>query len=184
MHAKTLILAASLTLLATAPAAWAQYPREAEQGYDYNYLDAGQMERVMEVAHEIDNTASYMSRMAERMNRRPNSRENQVVVDLHELRDRARHFHRETESYRQNPQHTADDFQVLVDSYYSASQSLRSIRRRPYLDRAMSHVANLLNELTPFYGVDYLQAPSDNGYGDRDDDYGHRRHGEYRPPVR
>ena len=182
MHAKTLIVAASLALLGTAPAAWAHDPNEHDpnqettQSYDYNYLDAGQMERVLEVAHEIDDTATSIHRLAERNNRRPSSRENEVLVRLHELNDRAHHFHAVVESNRQDPQHTADDFQSLLDSYYAVTDSLHTMRRRPYIDRGMNHISDLLDELTAFYGVDDLhnRSGSSNGYSS---------HGEYRPPV-
>jgi len=39
----------------------------------------------------------------------------------------------------------------------------------------MNHIADLLDELTAFYGVDNLQDRSDNGF---------TPHGDYRPPVR
>src|SRR5207244_11907286 len=111
--ANNLILAASLTLLGTAPAAWAQYPYRTYRSYEYRSMESS---RMLQVVHSMDTTAQWMSRMADRNNRRPDDAEAVALDRLHDLSIRARHFEAEVSRYRQDPQHTEDDFQAVVDA--------------------------------------------------------------------
>jgi hypothetical protein len=196
MNAKTLIAAASLTLLSAAPAAWAQYDR-----YDHNdrrYPDSRQIERVVAEAHQISETATYMSRQAQRYSRRPSGREAEALDRLRDLSNRAIHFEREVGRYRQDPRHTSADFQAMVDSFNYAERAVQRINGRPYVDRGMDRIAGYLDELAPYYGQEagfrsrygYRDRDRDgdrnrDGYRDRGDDRdrGNDRDG-YRPPVR
>jgi hypothetical protein len=191
MYAKTLILAAGLTVLGSAPAAFAQYrpyDRPDAPGYDQRYQDYGQVTRA---ARSLQETATSMSYQAYRNNRRPNRDEAEVLQSLRDLAGRARHFQSEVGRYRRDPRHTADDFQALADSFDATASAMRSIDRRPYLDRGMARVAFFLDQLAPFYGRD-AEFRARLGYGDRDHDrddrYRDRERGYdrdgYRPPQR
>lgn len=193
MNAKTLIAAASLTLLGAAPAAWAQYDRNGNDRYDRRY-DSAQIDRVVAEAHQISETAVSMSRQAERYGRRQSGREAEALDRLRDLSNRAIHFEREVGRYRQDPRHTSADFQVMVDAFNSAERAVRRINGRPYVDRGMDRIAGYLDELAPYYGQEagfrsrygYRDRDRD-GYRDRDRD-GYRDRGDdrdgYRPPVR
>jgi len=177
MHPKTLILAASLTLLGTAPAAWAQ-PVTPE----HRYPDATHIERVIGVAQDMSRTAAAMSRDADRNNRHPNNEEAAMLDRLHELSSRARHFEAEVEQFRRSPEHTSEDFQALVATFDATADALRTTNRRPYVDRGMAHIARLMDELSPYYGRtgDFRER---HGYRDQDDDHRDRDRDD-RPPVR
>jgi hypothetical protein len=191
MKAKTLILAASLTVLGTAPAAWAQYDRYDRS--DRRYPE-GNIERVVTEAHQIAETALSMTRQAERNNRRPDWREAEALGRLRDFASRARRFEAEVNRYRQDRRHTADDFRALVDSYNVAERALRQINGRPYIDRGMDRIAGLMDDLAPYYGREggfrsrygYRDRDRD-GYRDRDRDGYRDRDSDrdgYRPPVR
>jgi uncharacterized membrane protein YccC len=181
MHPKTLILAASLTLLGTAPAAWAQNDPPPE----HRYPDSAHIERVIGVAQDMSRTAAYMSREAERNNRRPNDAEGAMLDRLRELTTRAKHFEGTVEQFRQSPERTSEDFQALVSTFDATADALRTTNRRPYIDRGMAHIARLMDELSPYYGRtgDFRER---HGYRDQGDD-SHRdnnRDRDNRPPVR
>ena len=180
MHRKTFILAASLTLLGTAPMAFAQEAPPPE----HRYPDTAHIERVIGVAQDMSRTSAAMSRQADRNNRKPNGDEAAMLDRLHELNTRAKHFETEVEQFRQSPEHTADDFQALVATFDATADALRTTNRRPYIDRGMAHIARLMDELSPYYGRtgDFRER---HGYRDQDDrpmDRDHDR--DRRPPVR
>ncbi len=179
MKARTLLVAASLTLLGTAPAAWAQYDRP-DSGYRQDqgdrYPGPENMRQVAAEAHQISTIAVSLSRQASR-NRRPSDRELEAMNRLHELADRAVHFEREVGRYRQDPRHTAEDFRSLVEAFNVSERSLREIDRRSYIDRGMDRLAGFMDQLAPYYGQ---EARFRSGYGDRDRDRHDRDHDGYR----
>jgi len=176
MKAKPLILAAGLTLVSSVPAAWAQY-RSYDRPYDSNYdqtyqesyRDYGQVTRA---AREIQETAASISYQAFRNNRRPDEAEAEALDRLRDLSARARHFQSEVGRYRQDPRHTADDFQALADAFAAAADSLSNVNRRPYVERGMARIAYRLDMLAPYYGQsgDFRERMGyrDDGYRDHD----------------
>ncbi len=165
MHPKTLILAASLTLLGTAPMAWAQPGPPPE----HRYPDSAHIERVIGMAQDMSRTAASMTREAERNNRRPNNEEAAMLDRLRELTTRTKHFQSEVERFRQSPERTAEEFQAMVATFDATADALRSTNRRPYVDRGMAHIARLMDDLSPFYGrpADFRER---HGYRDLDND--------------
>jgi hypothetical protein len=177
MKSNTLLLAASLTLLGTAPAAWAQ-PAPIE----HRFPDSAHIERVIGAAQDMSRTATAMSRQADRNNRRPDHEEGAVLDRLHELTTRAKHFEAQVTQFRQSPEHTSEDFQALVATFDVTADALRATNRRPYIDRGMAHIARLMDELSPYYGrnADFRER---HGYHDSDDDHRDHDHDDH-PPVR
>src|SRR5436305_5788061 len=180
-------------------------PQDQYQGQDqyqryqnldrYSYPDAAHIDRVSELAHAIDETATYIHRQFERNNRRPNVDEVRAMEQLHALNESAAHFHAEVESYQQNPRHTVRDFVDLERTFNNTVQALRYTGRRSYVDRGMVRIYSLMNELAGYYGVR-------SGYGhwgghdrydrgrydrdrsnDRDHGYDHDHDNGYRPPY-
>jgi len=211
---RTTMIAAALLALALAPALQAQYRGNYggnRDSYRNAYPNSGQMERVAALAHEIDDAATAIRRQAERNNRRPDRDEARMLSDLRELDGRASHFHRQVESYRQDPRHTADDFAALEDAFFRLGDTLRYVNRRPYVDRGLDRIYGLMNELSRYYGRSSYDRrgygwEGRDRYGDGRDSYdgrsdrgyrghGHDRYGDddrdhdgyddpYRPPQR
>lgn len=177
----TPLLAAATLALGLAPAAWAQrYPDYGPYSGPYSdrgYSGQSASERAMILAHEVEDTAAWIHRTAERNNRRPNRAEDAMLAQLHELNDAARHFHGQVERYRQDPRHTRDDFRELVAAYRDTWDVLDYTGRRDYIDRGMQRIGYLLDELSRYYGVrgSYGHQWGRRGrYEDRYDRYGHR----------
>ena len=179
-----------------------QYPdqRYQNQYQDQNdrYPDAEHIDRVSELAHAIDETATYIHRQFERNNRRPNQAEAQAMEYLHALNDRAAHFHDEVENNQENPRHTVRDFAALEDAFNDAVMALRQTPRRSYVDRGMVRIYTLMNELAGYYGHrtghygtwghprydhdrDHRGYHGDNGYAPRR--YDNHNDNGYRPPY-
>src|SRR5207244_3720156 len=110
-HAKTLILAAGLTLMGSIPAAQAQY--RTYNRYDQTYDQRYHFRQVAHDAREIQETAASISYQAFRNNRRPDEAEAEALDRLRDLSAQARHFQSEIGRYGADPQHSADDFQAL-----------------------------------------------------------------------
>jgi hypothetical protein len=178
----TSLLATTLLTLSLAPALQAQgytpqpdryqprdqyQPRPDEGRVRVLYPDAGHLDRVSALAHEIDETATWTYREFTRNNRRPNRYEYRAMSSLRDLNVRAAHFHDEIEGYRQNPRHTADDFARLERSFYAASDALARIQPRPYVDRGMQRIYGQMSELSAFYG---RRAGTYGNWGDHDRD--------------
>jgi CHAD domain-containing protein len=170
---KAILTTAAILALSLAAASQAQ-----DRVRDHaRYPEIVQMDRVAAIAREIESTADQIHRQAERNNRRPDSAEETALVNLHELSAAARHFRRQAESYRQDPNHTADDFQALLDRFYATADALNDISRRPYIDSGMSRIYRLMDELTPMYGRfgEYRDWGTHHGRDryDRDHDHDH-----------
>jgi hypothetical protein len=193
----SLILTATLALSA-APALQAQgngYQQPYSNSYDNHrhtiFPDAGHLNRVSAIAHEIDETATAISRQYSRNNRRPDRDEYRALERLRGLSSVAAHFHDQVESYQRDPRHTADDFARLEQAFYSADRSLSRIAPRPYVDNGMNRIHDLMNELGGYYGHhagyygawghDHDRYDHDRDH-DRDHGYDHDHDNGYRPP--
>jgi len=188
----TLFATTAVLVLAFATGAQAQYPDR--YGTDDRYQDrnddryqdrdgdryrgGSQNERVAEIAHEIENTAAAMHREYERNNRRPDRNEARVAATLHELHEQADLFHREMESYRGGSRHSARGYDGLLSAFDEAAYSLERIRQRPYVDRGMERIWNLMSELERYYGRQGRRGRGHNRYDRYDRGYG--SHGRYR----
>ncbi|HEX9942015.1 MAG TPA: hypothetical protein VGG03_08365 [Thermoanaerobaculia bacterium] len=195
---RTTVITAALLALSLAPALQAQRWGDRDSNR-YRYPQSGQMERVAVLAHEIEDVAASIHRQAARNNRRPDRDVARVLADLHQLEERADHFHGQVESYRQDPRHTRDDFAALEEAFYETADSLRYIQPRPYIDRGMDRIYDLMNELSRYYGrsgygrwgdrgrdrYGYGHDRYDRRYGrDRYDDDDHDDGHGHRPPLK
>ncbi|MFY9821297.1 MAG: hypothetical protein WAM82_07940 [Thermoanaerobaculia bacterium] len=194
---RTSLITAALLALLLAPAAQAQYngyQGQQGQGPDLRYPtrdngiypDYGHMDRVAYLAHQLDDTARSIYRQASRNNRRPDPSEGQMLQDLSNLYGNAAHFHDEVEGNRQNPRHTARDFARLEQSFNQLGVTMQSVRPRPYVERGMQQIYNLMTELSRYYGGHgydrWGHYGRDNDRHDRDRDNHDNRDNGYRPP--
>ena len=173
---RTTVTTALLLTLSLAPALQAQY-RDNRGGYpdqdryrnDSRY-GRGQIDAV---ADELADVAYSIRREYERNNRRPDRGEARVLYGLRELDNRAHHFQSQVDygnrGSRQN-RHSDDDFGALENAYFDLAESLRSISPRPYVDRGMDRIADLMRDLSRYYGRD-----GRDGRGSRYDRYGRGR---------
>jgi hypothetical protein len=186
---QTLILTATLAL-SLAPALQAQGYRNDDR--HTIFPDAGHLDRTSAIAHEIDETAANIRHEFERNNRRPDRSEARTIDQLRELSFRASRFHDAVESYRREPRRTARNFAALEDAFNDAARSLRRIQPRPYVDRGMGRIYQLMDELGSYYGRRsgsygawghdrYDRDDRDHGRYDRDRD--HDRDNGYPPPY-
>jgi len=203
MKRTTTLFAASIFALALAPALQAQgypnqgqgYPNQAPgyppqaQGYpdrDHDgYPDAGRMDRVARLAHDINVTATSIRRAATRTRHRPDPAEAQLMSDLFQLNRQASHFEREAQSFRRDPRHTADDFARLEAAFNQVGVSLQSVPPRPYIDRGMDRIYASMTDLSRFYGRRGYDHWGHHDHGDDrgDRDHGDGDHGDRRPPY-
>jgi len=183
------------SLILTAALALSLVPALQAQGYYRNdgrstiFPDAGHLDRVSAIAHQIDETALSITRQYARNNRRPNRDEARALERLRDLSAAAGQFHDQVESYRREPRRTADEFVRLERAFYSADRSLGRIAPRPYVDNGMNRIHDLMNELGGYYGRhagyygawghDHDRYDRDRDH-DRDHDYDHDN--GYRPP--
>lgn len=191
------VLTAFLLALAVAPALQAQvrvYP--PQDPYRNPYSNYGHGDRIAALAHELEDTATYIHREFERNNRRPNRAEAQVAAELHQLNEEAARLHALVEGrgdedgygyrdrygyrdpygngngygYRQDRRYGREEFARLEEAFFDLSDSMRYIRPRPYVDRGMDRIYALMNELGRYYG----RGGYGQGYSGRDR-YGHDR---------
>jgi hypothetical protein len=187
-HTQSLILTAALAL-SLAPALQAQGYRD--NGRYTVFPDAGHLDRASAIAHEIDETATQIRREFERNNRRPDREEARAIDRLRELDLAATQFHRATESNRRDSRRTARTFAALEDAFNDTARSLRRIQPRPYVDRGMGRIYQLMDELGGYYGrrSGYYGTWGHDRDRDRDHDRDHDRDQDhdhdngYRPPY-
>lgn len=162
-------IAASVLALGLSPAVQAQ----RGDSYRDHRWDG---ERTYTLAHEVDETASQMRREAERNNRRPDRREARMLDALVKLDRAASRYHHQLEGNRRGARYTQRNFVALVRAFDDASEALRWVEPRPYLDRGMERIAGLLTDMSPNYGRSYRWGRHDhdrwdrNGRHDRDHD--------------
>ena len=145
---KLRIAATALLALSLAPALQAQYRDNRDQDRYRN--DSRRSDRTEAIAREIEDVAYSIRREYERNNRRPNREEARVLQDLRELNAWANRFQDQVD-YRSNRRNAGDEFARLENAYFELSESLRYISPRPYVDRGMDRIADLMSDLSRYY---------------------------------
>lgn len=185
MAALTLALSASSALQADPPDRRAEEHGRYDDRYDDRYNDRyngrdrydarDDSRRIAVLAHEIEQTAYWMRREAERNNRRPDRRETRMLSALRELNREADQFHSQVEGRgydggRRNDGRSGRGFEELVRAYRETGYVLSRNDPRPYLDRGMDRIGDLLSEISGQYGrrSDYRWDRNDRRYRDRD----------------
>ena len=150
MRRMTKLMTTALLALSIAPALQAQgYRQDARR---YSYPETRHVSRLAAIAHEIEQSSTYIRREFERNNRRPDRGEARAIDTLNQLNAEADRFHDEVERYRRSPRRSADEFASLERAFNITERSLRRIDRRPYVDRGMVRIYTLMNELSSYYG--------------------------------
>jgi hypothetical protein len=144
-------IAASVLALGLSPAVQAQ--RWGNPNTPYSNRWDGQ--RTYTAAHEVDEIASQMRYQAQRNNRRPDRREARMLEALYRLDVAASRYHQQLESYRRDPRQTNSYFVALVRAFDDASEALRWVEPRSYVDRGMERISVLLTDMSPSYGRTY-----------------------------
>jgi len=180
MRSSMLIPMTALTLtLSMSPALQAQ-SRRAPDRYDRydRYDNRNDSRRAEALAEEIERTAYFMRQEAERNNRRPDRWESRMLSALRELNQEADQFHSQVGDRRYGSNRSDRDFQELVRAFRETGNVLDRVDPRPYLDRGMDRIGDLLSELSGYYGrrsdYRYDRRGSDR-YG-RDGRYGRDRY--------
>jgi hypothetical protein len=186
MKSSMLIPMAALTLALSASSALQADPQERDRRHDDRYDDryndryddrndgrSGDRydsRRVAALAHEIEQTAYSIRREAERNNRRPNRWEARMLSALRELNQEANQFHAQVESRRYDNR-SGRGFEDLVQAYRETGYIVSRNDPRPYLDRGMERIGDLLSEISQSSGRrgDYRWDRNDRRY-DRDQD--------------
>lgn len=107
------------------------------------------MSDVAEAAHELNEDARALHEAAEadpRLGTRPS-----VLRRLHALEERAAHFHKQVERYRQSPHHTVDDFVALLRSIDEAGPAFEDHHVRFFVRRQWVHTARSMERLRAYY---------------------------------
>jgi hypothetical protein len=174
------LVTVAVLVLSLSTAAWAdrwgndphgdRYRNRYDDRYSNRYPDRSHSGSVADLAYELERTAESIHRQFERNNRRPNRDEARVAVALHELQEQARRFRNQGGGYRQDFRQRNDNREIedLFRAYDQASESLRYVRPRPYVDQGMDRIAGLLSELTRYYGGDNRYDRYDRDRYDRD----------------
>lgn len=158
MRSLKLIPLAALTLALSASALQAAEPWRSPDRYDGRYdryddrYDRRSDRRASDLAEEIERTAYFMRREAERNNRRPDRWEARMLSALRELNQEASQFRSQVDDRRYNSNRSERDFQELVRAYRETGGVLDRNDPRPYLDRGMVQIGDLLSELSSYYG--------------------------------
>lgn len=177
MRSSILIPMAALTLtLSLSPALEAQSRRAPDRydrydrndRYDNRYDNRYDSRRVAALAEEAEKTAYFMRREAEQNNRRPDRREMRMLDALRELNQEADQFHAQVDDRRARSNRSDRDFQELVRAFRETGNVLERNDRRPYLERGMDRMGDLLSELSSYYGRrgDYRYDWDRNGWRD------------------
>ena len=184
MATLTMALSASSVLQADPPDRRAEEHGRYDDRYDdrsngrYNgrYGTRYDSQRVAGLAHEIEQTTAWMRREAERNNRRPDRWESRMLSALRELNQEADQYHTQMEGRgydggRRYDGRSGRGFEDLVRAYRETGYVLTRNDPRPYLDRGMDRIGDLLSEISGQYGRrgDYRWDRNDRRY-DRDRD--------------
>ena len=136
---RTMILASAL-LFATAGTALASHPGPRDMG------------RVQGLAHELERAAEHVHRQVERERHHFDRPEELAFRSLHRFADEARHFHRQTERFFQDPIHTERDFRDVVAAYVDAVRRLDTLHGTFHAERDFHLAGRLVVELDRYYG--------------------------------
>lgn len=137
-----------------------------------DHPETDDMQVVQQVAHDLEEAATYVHRLAERHEHHYDPREERALRALHELEEAAEDFHRQVERYRQNPYKTERYYQTLERCYVDAYRAFFGLHAFRSVERAFYRVEDQMNDLRYYY-----DPPRDDHYGR---DHGYRGHGEYR----
>ena len=166
-----IVVSAALLLAPDARAAHSDTNRRLEDTQD-------RVEEVQKLAHQVKDRARVVHRSAERLAHHGDSREERILVRLHELVEQAGHFHRQVERYRQNVGHLAGDFRELRRAYTRAAYAMHDLHAFGRIDREFDRLSDAMYDLE-MYAEDLFGRgrPARRRYDDRD--YG-RHHRTYR----
>ena len=144
--------------------------------------ETSQMRVVQTVAHDLEDAARRVHRLAERTEHHYDRREQRALRALHELEKAADDFHRQVERHRQNPYRTERAFETLNRSYFAAYRAFFGLHAFRRVETAFQRVDELMEDLRYYY-----TEPRHGHNGGRSDghryergDRGYRGHGEYR----
>lgn len=152
MTALTLTLSLSSAFQADAQSRRVPDRHDRNDRYYDRYDNRYDARRVAALAEEIEQTAYFMRREAERNNRRPNQWESRMLSSLRELNQEADQFHAQADDRRVGSNRTNRDFQELIRAFRETGNILDRVDSRPYLDRGMDRIGDLLSELSGYYG--------------------------------
>lgn len=166
--AAALVLCASTTLASADDRSRSRYPeyRGSERGDRGAYRGSA---NVAALADRIEDTAAAIHREYDRNNRRPDRSEARVKSNLRELWQEANQFESQVGRYRNDSRNGGRELDDLIEAYYDTEESLRHISPRPYVDRGMDDIGDMIAQLSRHYG---------NGRYDRND-RGRGRGGRY-----
>ena len=139
---RSLIIASMLTLSLTSLTA-TQANAQGRYGYPDSYRGSSSVDRL---ADEIDDVAEGIYREYARNNRRPDRDERRALESLRELNVRADRFSRVMDD-RRDMRHSDREYDLLVRAFFETQESLDRISRRPYVDRGMFQIGQLLRQM-------------------------------------
>jgi hypothetical protein len=131
---------------------------------DDRYNSYNQRSSIVGLANQVEDLAEQIHKQYARNNRRPDRDEHRALTRLRELDYRADDFYNRVRSSRQDPRYTAREFQELLRTYSATEDALYRIDRRPYVDRGMERIDDLLRQMSRYYGL----RTDRRSYGDRD----------------
>ncbi|HYG62082.1 MAG TPA: hypothetical protein VEL74_05845 [Thermoanaerobaculia bacterium] len=139
---RSLIIASMLTLSLTSLTV-SQANAQGRYGYPDSYRGSTSVDRL---ADQIDDIAEGIYREYARNNRRPDRDERRALEALRELNVRADRFSRVMDD-RRDMRHSDREYDLLVRSFFETQDSLDRISRRPYVDRGMFQIGQLLRQM-------------------------------------
>lgn len=155
-----------------------------------NHPQVSQMDQVVRTAHELEQATRHVYQNA--LQQRHHGvlgvfTEGAGIAWLRKLSERAAHFHREVESYRRDPSHSARDYRRLWDTFLSTRNALyRHMHASSHVVGDFQRVEQLMNALSAYYGGSALYPGNGHPYGQG----GYyppytdpRGHGGYSPPY-
>lgn len=109
------------------------------------------MTNVIRMAHRIEQTATRLHHVAENAAHHGGRSESQAKSAVHELQNKATHFHKTAEKYRQNPEHTERDFRKLQNSFAEAKNYERVLSSDHATEHLYQEITAQMEALTRFY---------------------------------
>lgn len=177
----------------------------AQAADSYRYNDRPNYGRANEMAREVAGTAQWIRNQYDGNNRRPDRDEARVSSALYELERASVRFYNELDGGRgrgdwdrrdyrdrrngRDDRYAARELQDVFRAFDNVTESLRYISNRPYVDRGMERIGDLLVQLNRTYGFNdrhgrYYRYDRDSrdDWNDRGWD-GRRNDRGYRPPT-
>jgi hypothetical protein len=106
--------------------------------------------RLAELAHQLERAAHQVHARAERIARHGDRRERRALRALHELDERARHFHAQVERGRRAA-HVSRDFAELRSAFWNAEIRLHGLHTTKHVLRDFGRVARVMGGLERVY---------------------------------